>query len=208
MEDDKGVVRLLDLGLVRFLDSPSDNLTLNLQPDTVLGEVEYLSPEQILNSHAADARSDVYALGATFYFLLTGKAPFSQHAILRLAAGVVTHPQPLSQLRPDVPRPLLEVVERMMESSAELRYQKPAEAAAALQDWLADVSPPPLIEPRRSTSRVAVLTMADVEAVKEDEPAEAAPAEAGGSVWSMLALLGGVSVLVFLGVLAFRMFVR
>ena len=63
----------------------------------------YQSPEQVVNSHDVDIRTDIYALGAILYFLLTGKPPFSTHALLRLAAGVVTHPQPLAQLRPDLP---------------------------------------------------------------------------------------------------------
>jgi len=63
---------------------------MSLGPGQVLGTVEYLAPEQLANSHAVDGRADLYALGATFYFLLTGKAPFDQRALLRLAAGVVT----------------------------------------------------------------------------------------------------------------------
>jgi serine/threonine-protein kinase len=201
MRDGRGAARLLGLGLVRFLDSPADNLTHNLQPDAVLGEVAFLSPEQILDSHEADARSDVYGLGATFYFLLTGQAPFSRHAALRLASGVVAHPQPLAQLRPDVPQELREVVERMMAMSAEARYQTAAEAAAAIGRWLAEVYPPPLIEPRRSTARLEAATRPEVE--KTPEPAPAAASE-GASLWLTLALMGGVAALVLLGALALR----
>ena len=193
---------------MRFLDNPGDNLTHNLQPDAVLGEIEYLAPEQILDSHEADVRSDVYGLGATFYFLLTGKAPFSRHALLRLAQGVVTHPQPLSQLRPEVPYQLIAVVERMMAMSPGARFLEVADAAAAIQEWLAEVAPPPMIEPRRTSTRVAALTKTDLmPLVPEQEPEQppAEQAEEASSPWSVLGLLAGVVALVFLGVLAARL---
>jgi serine/threonine protein kinase len=142
-------VHILDLGLARFLEDRAGALTRQ-SGEQVLGSVEYLAPEQILDSHDVDVRTDVYGLGATLYFLLTGKPPFNHHSILRLAAGVVTHPQPLAQLCPDAPKCLVAIVEKMMAAQRADRYATAAEAALALQGWLLDVAPPPLKTPHRT----------------------------------------------------------
>src|SRR5262249_18975602 len=74
--DRGGTVKILDMGLVRFFQDHSDTLTQEYDPSAILGTADYLSPEQALNSHDVDTRTDVYALGATFYFLLCGRPPF------------------------------------------------------------------------------------------------------------------------------------
>ena len=76
--DRDGVVKLLDLGLARFYEDNTDDLTQKYGGHkNVLGTADYVAPEQALDSHAADIRADVYSLGCTFYFLLTGAPPFS-----------------------------------------------------------------------------------------------------------------------------------
>src|SRR5262249_32897795 len=125
--DQAGNARIVDLGMARFLDDPNANLTVLNGHSRFLGTVVYQSPEQLVHSHDVDIRTDVSALGATLYFLLTGKAPFCRQGLLRLAAGVVTHPQPLAQLRPDLPREVVGVVERMMAYDREQRYATPGE---------------------------------------------------------------------------------
>ena len=72
--DRAGTVKLLDLGLARIFHETTDDLTTGRDARTLLGTVDYLAPEQALNSHDVDIRADIYGLGATFYFLLTGKA--------------------------------------------------------------------------------------------------------------------------------------
>jgi serine/threonine protein kinase len=153
--DGQGRVHLLDLGLARFQEDRCGALTHECNADRVLGSIEYLAPEQAADSHEVDIRADIYALGATFYFLLTGKPPFNRHALLRLSAGVVTHPQPLAQLRPDVPCRLTGLLEKMMAPRATDRFQTPAEAVAAMGSWLQEVAPPPLEVPRRQGSGTA-----------------------------------------------------
>src|SRR5262249_40468605 len=74
--DSKGTVKILDLGLARFFNDHHDTLTEKYDGKTILGTADYLSPEQGINSHDVDIRADIYSLGATFYFLLTGKTPF------------------------------------------------------------------------------------------------------------------------------------
>src|SRR5207245_1135052 len=73
-----GVVKILDMGLARFFHDKSDALTGEHEAHTVLGTADYLAPEQARASHDVDIRADVYSLGATFYYLLTGKAPFAE----------------------------------------------------------------------------------------------------------------------------------
>jgi serine/threonine protein kinase len=216
--DQDNKVRLVDLGLARFLDEPGVNLTMFAGSSQLLGAVEFQSPEQLMNSHDVDIRTDVYALGAILYYLFTGKAPFGQHALLRLAAGVVTHPQPLAQLRPDLPAALVEVVERMMARDPAQRYQTPAEARAALDRWLNEVSPPPLqLPPRRPSTRARVVRpQLEPPPPPEDwglgggaaaEAPDAPPAEevpdrddSGTPVWLLAALLFGATAAVALAV--------
>ena len=122
--------------MARFLDDPGGALTRRSARGAVLGSIEYLAPEQAVDSHAVDIRADIYSLGATFYFLLTGKPPFDRHSLMRIAAGAIAYPPPLAQLRPDVSPGLVHVVEKMMALQPADRYQTPADAAMALQGEL------------------------------------------------------------------------
>src|SRR5262249_50912874 len=75
--DRSGVVKVLDMGLARFFNDEEDILTKKYD-ENVLGTADYLAPEQALDSHGVDIRADIYSLGATFYFLLTGRTPFGE----------------------------------------------------------------------------------------------------------------------------------
>jgi hypothetical protein len=141
--DRAGTVRVLDLGLARFSD-PTDQLTLKYDDKNVLGTADYVSPEQALNSHEVDARADVYSLGATFYFLLTGQPPFPGGKIAqKLIWHQVKEPTPVLQLRPDLPEPVAAVVTKMMAKDPARRYQRPAEVLEALAPWTALPLAPP-----------------------------------------------------------------
>ena len=78
--DRSGVVKILDMGLARFFHDEDDILTKKYD-ENVLGTADYLAPEQALDSHTVDIRADIYSLGATFYFLLTGSAPFPEGTV-------------------------------------------------------------------------------------------------------------------------------
>src|SRR5262249_1213523 len=69
----QGTIKIPDMGLARFFHDNKDNLTREHDSQTVLGTADYLAPEQALNSHDVDIRADIYSLGATFYFVLTGQ---------------------------------------------------------------------------------------------------------------------------------------
>ena len=135
--DANGVVKLLDMGLARIVDD-AESLTID-NNENVLGTADYLAPEQALNSHKADARADIYSLGCTLYFLLTGHPPFPEGSISeRLMKHQVETPPSITKDRPDVPPTLLRICEKMMSKQADDRYQTAGEVAKRLSDWLED----------------------------------------------------------------------
>jgi serine/threonine protein kinase len=142
--DRQGVIRILDLGLARFYEDNQDLLTLKYDDNNVLGTADYVSPEQAMDSHDVDIRTDVYSLGATFYFLLTGQPLFPEG---RVAQKLIWHkdrePKPIHELRGDMPVELETIVMKMMAKEREDRYQTPAEVMAALEPWVQTPIAPP-----------------------------------------------------------------
>ena len=138
MVDQSQTVKMLDLGLAKLVEDDITSLTL-ANDENVLGTADYLAPEQALNSHAADARADIYSLGCTFYFLLSGRPPFAEGTISeRLLKHQSEQPESLFVLRSELPPSLIQICERMMEKKPEDRYQTAAELSVILSDWLAD----------------------------------------------------------------------
>lgn len=135
--DERGCVKLLDLGLARFsADDDKASLTLAYN-ENVLGTADYLAPEQALNSHTADLRADIYGLGCSMYFLLTGHPPFVDGTLAqRIARHQVELPPDIRGDRPDCPVGLLEICVRMMSKRAEDRQQSAREVCEALAAWL------------------------------------------------------------------------
>lgn len=135
--DKKGVVKILDLGLARLHDDSAQAGLTSAHNETVLGTADYLSPEQALNSHDVDHRTDLYSLGCTAYFMLTGHPPFPEGSVAqRLVAHQCKTPTPLLELRRDAPRDLVAIVEKMMAKDPDERYQSGAEISTALAGWL------------------------------------------------------------------------
>ena len=129
------MVKILDMGLARFFNDEEDILTKKFD-ENVLGTADYLAPEQALDSHAVDIRADIYSLGGTFYYLLTGRSPFGEGTVAqKLIWHQTRRPKPVTDFRSDVPDELLAVLNRMMEKEPSARYQVPAEVAEALEPW-------------------------------------------------------------------------
>lgn len=141
--DRSGVVKILDLGLARLTNDSEDNLTRQ-NDENVLGTADYLAPEQAMDSHTVDIRADIYSLGATFYFLLTGSAPFPEGSV---AQKLIWHqnrqPRSISAIRPEVPHEVVAIVEKMMAKDAANRYKTPSDVIAALSSWVGTPIPPP-----------------------------------------------------------------
>lgn len=128
-------IKVLDLGLARFLDQRSDDLTRQMD-DRVLGTADFISPEQALHSHDVDIRADIYSLGMTFYFLLTGKFPFKVPTVAgKLMAHQTKMPKALLSRRPDLSPELDAIITRMIQKKPAARYSTPQEVVNALELW-------------------------------------------------------------------------
>lgn len=136
--DKAGTVKILDMGLARFTDESQGSLTMAYD-QKMIGTVDYLAPEQALDSHHVDARVDIYSLGCALYFMLTGDAPFPQGTIAqRILQHQTAEPTDIHKTRPEVPDDLIAICRKMMAKSADDRYQTADEVSAALSAWLGD----------------------------------------------------------------------
>ena len=135
-----GSCKVLDMGLARIVEDATDATITELTQDgTVMGTVDYMSPEQARDSHAVDARSDIYSLGASLYFLLTGQPPFPGGKMIEKLHRLATEqPQPLGQIRPDCRRELDAAIQKMMAKAPEERFQSAEEVVRALKPLAAD----------------------------------------------------------------------
>ena len=132
MVDSSGQVKILDFGLARFASENSAGGTIT-EPGSHMGTPDFMAPEQARDPRAADIRADIYSLGCTLYYLLSGQEPFpGGTAISKAMAHIEKPPRPLGELRGDIPLQVQAVVERMMAKDPAQRFQTPAEVAAAL----------------------------------------------------------------------------
>jgi serine/threonine protein kinase/WD40 repeat protein len=132
-----GTIKILDLGLARLhgkgTQAGQTILTLTSDGTMTMGTADYMAPEQALDLHRADIRADIYSLGCTLYYLLTGRPPFGGGPLaVKLMRHQQAEPPDLKERRPDVPDGLIPIVRRMLAKKPEDRYQTPAEVAAAL----------------------------------------------------------------------------
>jgi formylglycine-generating enzyme required for sulfatase activity len=137
----RGQVKVLDLGLA-MLKGETGNTRVT-HAGLVLGTPDFLAPEQARDPLGVDTRADVYALGATLYYLLTGRPPFDAPSPAEKVVQHVTAPPPSAQVRrPDVPPQLDTVIQWMMAKRPEDRPQTPALAALALAPFCAPPGQP------------------------------------------------------------------
>ena len=150
MLSESGQVRVLDFGLAGFA---AESALLEAEPDgdaahsgsvplhlttmgSVMGTPDYIAPEQARDAHSADIRADIYGLGCTLCYLLTGEAPFTADTVVnKLKAHEQQEPPALQGLRDDVPAELADIVTRMMAKNPDDRLQTPAEVATALSPF-------------------------------------------------------------------------
>jgi serine/threonine-protein kinase len=137
--DRNGTVKLLDLGLARYFTTEEGTALTIAHDEKVLGTADYLAPEQAIDSHSVDLRADLYSLGCTLYFLLTGSPPFTEGSLAqRLMAHQTKEPPLLESKRPDTPPSLASIVRKMMAKRPEDRFATAHEVADVLQTWLSE----------------------------------------------------------------------
>ncbi len=126
-----GRARIVDMGLARLHHvAGDDDLTSS---GMTLGTFDYISPEQARDPRVADIRSDLYSLGCTAFFMLTGRPPFASGTMVqKLLQHQQVEPPPVESLRPGVPQRFGEIIRRLMRKDPDDRYQRPAELESDL----------------------------------------------------------------------------
>jgi len=150
----KRTVKILDFGLAKATSEKKLDRELTGE-GKMLGTPAYMAPEQGLDASTADTRADIYSLGCTLYYLLTGSAPFKAASLAGLLLAHQTdEAKSLSLVRPEVPTELAALVARMMAKDPGKRFQQPVEVAQALMPFLTkspgkECAAPPVVPARR-----------------------------------------------------------
>jgi len=131
-----GLVKILDLGLarLRFGEATDDSSGTLTHAGTLMGTPDYIASEQAANPHSADVRADLYSLGCTFYFLLSGSVPFpGGTAVEKLFRHRGEEPQAIEERCPGLPAEVGRVLRKLMAKNPEDRFQTPGEVAERLR---------------------------------------------------------------------------
>jgi eukaryotic-like serine/threonine-protein kinase len=154
-----GHAKILDLGLALAVDEelPADKMIVGGQ-GYVLGTMDYIAPEQVDDPTGVDARADLYAMGCSLYFALTGQPPFpggsSQEKMKRHRTE---HPDPLTDFNPTVPVEFARVVQKLMEKSPGRRYQTARAAREAMLPWATSEPATPYdVDPDQTEAQVVL----------------------------------------------------
>ena len=155
----EGVVKILDLGLARFALPQAAASAATTTVGLVMGTPDYMAPEQVSDSHTADAKSDVYSLGCVLYRLLSGRAPFEdarhETPMQKMAAQLHEATPPLADARADLPPALVDLVGRMLHKEPAKRIATAQEVAAALAPFARDADLAGLLQREGSGGRVS-----------------------------------------------------
>jgi WD40 repeat protein len=130
----QGMVKLLDLGLARLVEPAGEMSSPLTGSGMVMGTPDYIAPEQARDAHHVDARADLYSLGCTLYFLLSGRVPFPDGTPTeKILWHMSAQPEPLEKHCPEVPPGVAAVVKRLMVRDPAQRFQSAAELVTALE---------------------------------------------------------------------------
>jgi response regulator RpfG family c-di-GMP phosphodiesterase/serine/threonine protein kinase len=128
----EGQAKLLDFGLARHF---RHRMT---EPGTMLGSIDYIAPEQVRDAGSVDIRADLYALGGTLFWCLTGHTPFlPKHDLAEeLNSRLTQQPPSARNYRPEIPAELDAVIARLMACDPAKRYPTPQAVMSALLPFL------------------------------------------------------------------------
>ncbi|MCE9529661.1 MAG: serine/threonine protein kinase [Planctomycetes bacterium] len=138
--------KILDLGLAMAVDEelPKDKMIVGGQ-GYVVGTMDYIAPEQVEDGSRVDARADLYALGCTMYFALTGQPPFpGGTSIEKMQKQRSAFAEPIPDLNPTVPAEFARIIERLMNKNPAKRYQTAEQVREALLTWTSGDAEKPL----------------------------------------------------------------
>lgn len=132
-------VKILDFGLAKFASDTPDTGSITAAHQ-IFGTVDFISPEQARSARSADIRSDIFSLGCTFYYMLTGRPPYpGETAMEKLTARIADGPISVRSLRSDISPELEDVLLKMLARDPAERFQTPAEVALALEPFAAAI---------------------------------------------------------------------
>jgi serine/threonine protein kinase len=138
-----GVVKILDLGLARLRSEREEADPLAPPPAAAVGSIDFIAPEQLLHSDRVDIRADLYSLGCTLYYLLTGQPPFAgaeQSMLQKQQAHLLAAPPDVRRQRGDVPAGLAAILQRLLAKTPADRPATPAETAQLLEPFAANAN--------------------------------------------------------------------
>ncbi len=134
-KDGSDCVKVLDFGISKLMPSSEVEAEASLtHTANTLGSPLYMSPEQMTNPKAVDARADIWALGATLYRLVTGKPPFNGESVAQVCGMILigNPPPPVSQFAPEAPPAIYEIILRCLQKDPNQRFANLGDFAAAL----------------------------------------------------------------------------
>lgn len=169
------IVKILDMGLARLekpvAGSRTQQITVLAGNTALQGTPDYLAPEQALDFHAADTRADIYSLGCTFFFLLTGQPPFPGGSLpQKLLRHQQAEPPDIATSRSDLPPDVPDILRKMLAKKPEDRYQTPGEVAQALTDALQQAKLTTAVS-RKSPSAASIATGSTIDLLVDRTPA-------------------------------------
>jgi eukaryotic-like serine/threonine-protein kinase len=198
-----GTIKILDMGLARSVNDDKDNLTGNLADSEITGTPDFIAPEQLMGE-PADARTDVYSLGATLFALIAGAPPYTGTTTQKMAQHQLKDPaELLKKLRGKAPVELSDVIVKMMAKKKADRYQSADDVIDALTPWLpAEVTGNVVRDPASSTTRRLPGPKSGTRRTKSRKRREAAAA-ADRKKWLLIGgSVGAVVLVAVIGLIA------
>ena len=141
LRDAQGVVKVADLGLARFSERTHNEASALTQAGTIMGTVDFMSPEQALGATNIDHRADIYSLGCTLYYLATGRPPFEGSSLMAILLKHREAPPPSLCAKSDAPKALDEIFQKMVAKKPEDRFGSMSEVVRALESFAQSSKP-------------------------------------------------------------------